>query len=92
MDPEESPHQATVTRNLRTSEDKADYARRAAIVEPVFGQMKVAKGAGPFRLRGQDQARPEGEWTLHVFRHIAQAQTLRMNPRCRPEGPRQAFG
>ena len=32
-----------MTRKLRTVNGKADYARREAIVEPVFGQMKVAQ-------------------------------------------------
>ena len=31
-----------MTRKLPTLKGKADYARRKAIVEPVFGQMKVA--------------------------------------------------
>jgi len=43
-----------MSRKLRTLKGKADYARRKAIVEPVFGQMKVAQDAGQFRLRGKD--------------------------------------
>ena len=56
-----------MTRKLRTVKGKADYARRKAIVEPVFGQMKVAQQAGQFRLRGQDKT--DGEWALHTFCH-----------------------
>lgn len=56
-----------MTRKLRTLKGRADYARRKAIVEPVFGQMKVAQGAGGFRLRGQ--AKTDGEWALHTFCH-----------------------
>jgi len=56
-----------MSRKLRTVRGKTDYARRKAIVEPVFGQMKVAQDAGQFRLRGQGKA--QGEWTLHVFCH-----------------------
>ena len=39
-------------RKLRTKAGKADYARRKAIVEPVFGQIKVARNAHQLRLRG----------------------------------------
>jgi hypothetical protein len=56
-----------MARKLRTLKGKADYARRKAIVEPVFGQMKVAQGAGQLRLRGQ--AKTQGEWTLHLVCH-----------------------
>ena len=56
-----------MSRKLRTVKGKTDYARRKAIVEPVFGQLKVAQNAGQFRLRGQ--AKAQGEWTLHVFCH-----------------------
>jgi len=56
-----------MTRKLRTVKGKADYARRKAIVEPVFGQMKVAQGADQFRLRGQDKT--NGEWALHTLCH-----------------------
>jgi hypothetical protein len=38
-----------MTRKLQTVKGKADYARRKTIVEPVFGQMKVAQHAGQFR-------------------------------------------
>ena len=56
-----------MTRKLRTKKGKADYARRKAIVEPVFGQMKVAQAAGQLRLRGQVKA--EFEWSLHLVCH-----------------------
>ena len=46
---------------------RADYARRKAIVEPVFGQMKVRQGAGLLRLRGFEGA--QGEWPLHSLCH-----------------------
>jgi len=42
---------ARMSRKLRTKKGKADYARRKAIVEPVFGQIKVAQGAHQLRLR-----------------------------------------
>jgi len=58
-----------MTRKLQTKKGKAAYARRKAIVEPAFGQMKVAQNAGRLRLRGLDNA--QGEWTLQAFCHNA---------------------
>jgi len=52
---------------LRTREGHADYARRKAIVEPVFGQMKTRQNAGRLRLRGLVGA--QGEWLLHALVH-----------------------
>jgi hypothetical protein len=56
-----------MARRLRTKAGRADYARRKAIVEPAFGQMKVRQRAGHLRLRGLAGA--QGEWTLHVICH-----------------------
>ena len=56
-----------MARKLSTKKGRAAYARRKAIVEPVFGQMKVVQDAGRLRLRGLDNA--EGEWTLQAFCH-----------------------
>jgi hypothetical protein len=65
------PNNATsrerVARRLRTKSGRANYARRKAIVEPVFGQMKVRQRAGQFRLRSLEGA--QGEWTLHALCH-----------------------
>jgi transposase len=65
------PHDATsrerMARRLRTKSGRAHYARRKAIVEPVFGQMKGRQRAGQFRLRGLEGA--QGEWTLHALCH-----------------------
>ncbi len=65
------PRGATVkekmARRLRTKAGRADYARRKAIVEPVFGQTKVRQRAGFLRLRGLEGAR--GEWALHSLCH-----------------------
>ena len=61
-----SPKQQ-MSRKLRTKKGKADYARRKAIVEPVFGQIKVAQGAHQLRLRGQVKA--DVEWTFHLACH-----------------------
>ena len=56
-----------MTRKLHTKKGMAAYARRKAIVEPAFGQLKVAQDAGRLRLRGLDNA--QGEWTLQAFCH-----------------------
>jgi len=60
---------ARMARKLRTKKGRADYARRKAIVEPAFGQLKVAQSAGQLRLRGL--ANVQGEWALQVFCHNA---------------------
>lgn len=56
-----------MARRLRTKTGRADYARRKAIIEPVFGQMKVKQNAGRLRLRGLPGA--QGEFTLHAICH-----------------------
>ena len=54
-------------RKLRTKAGKAVYARRKAIVEPVFGQIKQARGIRQFLLRGLEKA--QGEWALICLTH-----------------------
>ena len=49
-------------RKLRTKQGRAHYARRKTIVEPVFGQIKEARGFRRFNLRGLEQVR--AEWLL----------------------------
>lgn len=56
-----------MARRLRTKPGRAAYARRKAIIEPVFGQMKVKQNAGHLRLRGLAGA--QGEFTLHAICH-----------------------
>ena len=56
-----------MARRMKTTKGRADYARRKAIVEPAFGQMKVRQRAGFLRLRGLAGAK--GEWTLHALCH-----------------------
>jgi hypothetical protein len=51
-----------MARKLRTKAGRAAYARRKAIVEPVFGQMDVVQGAKHLLLRGQHAA--AAEWDL----------------------------
>lgn len=65
------PKGATVkqkmARKLSTKAGRAGYARRKAIVEPVFGQMHTRQNAGHVRLRGLDAA--AGEHRLHALVH-----------------------
>jgi transposase len=52
---------------LATESGRAVYARRKTIVEPVFGQIKEARGFRRFLLRGLAQIR--GEWRLVCLTH-----------------------
>lgn len=65
--PKDATQRERMARRLRTKKGRADYARRKAIVEPAFGQMKVRQHAGFLRLRGLSGA--QGEWTLHTLCH-----------------------
>ena len=65
--PKDATRRERMARRLRTKAGRVDYARRKAIVEPVFGQMKVRQHAGHLRLRGITGA--QGEWTLHAICH-----------------------
>ena len=52
---------------LRTVEGRAVYKLRKAVVEPVFGQIKEARGFRRFRLRGL--AKVQAEWKLICTTH-----------------------
>ena len=52
---------------LRTQEGRDLYARRKVIVEPVFGQIKEARGIRRLLLRGLEAAR--AEWQLICLTH-----------------------
>lgn len=54
-------------RKLKTKAGKSVYAARKTIVEPVFGQIKQARGFRQFLLRGIDKVR--GEWSLVCLTH-----------------------
>jgi len=54
-------------RKLRTKRGRALYARRKAIVEPVFGLIKQARGFRQFLLRGV--AKVQAEWALICAGH-----------------------
>ena len=54
-------------RKLRTKAGRRHYARRKTIVEPVFGQIKEARGFRRFGLRGLEQV--QAEWLLVAAVH-----------------------
>ena len=54
-------------RKLQTQVGAAIYARRKTVVEPVFGQIKQARGFRQFLLRGVDKV--QGEWAMICLTH-----------------------
>jgi len=56
-----------MARKLRTKKGRSEYARRKAIVEPPFGQIKHCRGFRQFLLRGLEQM--QGEWKLVCLTH-----------------------
>ncbi|HET7198681.1 MAG TPA: IS1182 family transposase [Burkholderiales bacterium] len=56
-----------MARKLKTKRGGAVYARRKAIVEPVFGQMQTVQDARRLLLRGKDAAR--AQWRFHCAVH-----------------------
>ena len=54
-------------RKLQTKVGKAIYATRKCVVEPVFGQIKQARGFRQFVLRGKEKV--NGEWALLCLTH-----------------------
>ena len=56
-----------MARKLRTKKGRAEYARRKAMVEPPFGQIKHCRGFRQFLLRGLEQM--QGEWKLVCLTH-----------------------
>ncbi len=69
-------------RTLRTKRGQHLYARRKAIVEPVFGQITHGRGFRQFLLRGMRKVR--GEWVLICTTHnvLKLWRSLRCRPRC----------
>ena len=56
-----------MARKVKTMKGRAIYARRKAIVEPVFGQIKHAQGIRAISLRTYAKAR--AEWFLIAATH-----------------------
>ena len=53
--------------DLSTLEGRAVYKMRKAVAEPVFGQIKEARGFRKFRLRGLEKV--QAEWKLICATH-----------------------
>ena len=63
----ESPTKTAMREKLSTHDGRRTYSRRKTIVEPVFGQIKDARGLDHFFLRGLKKVR--GEWSLICTTH-----------------------
>jgi transposase len=65
--PKDATRVDRMKRKLKTKVGKAVYAARKCVVEPVFGQIKQARGFRQFLLRGKDKVK--GEWALVCLTH-----------------------
>ena len=65
--PKDARRVERMERKLKTKVGAAVYARRKCMVEPVFGQIKQARGFRQFLLRGLEKIR--GEWALVCMTH-----------------------
>jgi len=69
------PLMSAMAARLKRAGRRSRYRLRKQVVEPVFGQVKQARGFRQFLMRGLDQVR--GEWamicTAHTLLKLAQA-------------------
>lgn len=65
--PRDRDARGRMDRKLRSKAGQGIYAMRKTIVEPVFGQIKGARGLDRFLLRGLDKV--NGEWALMATTH-----------------------
>jgi transposase len=65
--PGEAGRAEQMRQKLRTAEGQAVYTLRKAVVEPVFGQIKEARGFRRFLLRGR--VKVEAEWKMICATH-----------------------
>ncbi len=65
--PKNATTKEKMARKLRTQKGRATYSKRKQIVEPVFGQIKEARGFRRFSLRGLDNV--TCEWDLVCLTH-----------------------
>jgi transposase len=65
--PAHAPAQEKMRAKLRTPRGRAVYGLRKGVVEPVFGQIKGARGFRRFSLRGLEKIR--AEWRLVCLTH-----------------------
>jgi chemotaxis protein histidine kinase CheA len=65
--PRDMDARGRMDRKLRSKAGQAIYALRKIIAEPVFGQIKGARGLDRFLLRGLEKV--NGEWSLMAITH-----------------------
>ena len=65
--PKDLPPSDRMRRKLQTKRGRKRYALRMATMEPVFGQIKQARGFWQFLLRGLEKV--QGEWSLICTGH-----------------------
>jgi transposase len=65
--PAGAPAQEQMRAKLRTAQGRAVYGLRKGVVEPVFGQIKGARGFRRFSLRGLEKIK--AEWRLVCLTH-----------------------
>jgi hypothetical protein len=65
--PEGATRVDRMRRKLQIKVGAAIYSRRKTVVEPVFGQIKQARGFRQFLLRGLDKV--QGEWAVICLTH-----------------------
>jgi Transposase DDE domain len=65
--PTDATPKQRMARKTRTKQGRAVYARRKAIVEPVFGQMDTVQNARQLLLRGKQKAR--AQWRFQCAIH-----------------------
>ena len=61
------PLMSAMAVRLKRAGRRSRYRLRKQVVEPVFGQIKQARGFRQFLLRGLDQVR--GEWAMICTAH-----------------------
>jgi hypothetical protein len=76
--PKDLPVQEKMARKLRTRKGRETYSKCKSIVEPMFGQIKRARGFLQFSLRGL--AKMRGEWAIICLTHnLLKLDTLEPN-------------
>jgi transposase len=65
--PKDATTKDKMARKLRTAKGRATYSKRKQIVEPVFGQIKEARGFRRFLLRGLENV--TCEWDIVCLTH-----------------------
>ncbi|MCZ7588378.1 MAG: transposase [Gaiella sp.] len=88
-----------MARKLQTKKGRAVYARRKAIIEPVFGQIETVQNGRKLLLRGKAAAREQWRFTcavhnllkLHRAGGLALITEANAAPRSAPAAPRPSL-